>query len=333
MAGNITKVERLRSGDDYDSQGNNATATVVYKLTADGDGMYVREAALKGEAPTSGPALPARYSLFQEPGSAPEAGLFLLQRKCVRGEKLSHFMVTDSYGPLPDNQTQDDLNPNPIQRSLKTWGEPRTKTTEVSKGWLQTALPGINKLVGDEIDLQNAAGQPFEDALYLPDSDYIYCQQYNLQAVGASSNALKFMRDIHKKFRLTTNMADFGDDPKHHVSYVSITSGQPQEENGIVYYTAVLRLLITGDPQYVGIANRGYKQLEDDGQGGKKAVSIKEEVDDGSGDKELISEPMKLALDGTKLNPDDTGTIIDYRVLKEENYAELDWGVTPPVVP
>lgn len=233
-----------------------------------------------------------------------------------RPEKRSQFDISGEYSTPDPGQTGGDLTPNPLNRPVRRWLEFETETHQVAEGYLITSgLSGINRTVGSLGPLVNAAGVRFEDAAFEDRQQVYYLQEKHFAT-------LQEIYNLVTAYDHTINSAAFLGFPKHCVKFCGLSSSQPMEENGVVYYVGTLRLGLRGTPWYYDVVNCGTQQIKD----GKLSDIREKDVDPSATDNTRISEPANLNLDGTLItDPETTGNIIQYRTRGEANFNNLNW--------
>lgn len=284
-----------------------ASASAEWRVDYNADNVGTLSAITLAQAySTPIPALGAVYSLQGDTFN----GLYLKRLTSRRrDEKRSQFVITGEYSTPEPGSTGSDNNVDPIARPAKAWLEFETETTLVAEGYLKTALSSITSRPIDSFGpFINAAGKRWEDAVFEDRQQVYYVQQKNFRTLDE-------VYALVTTYDHSVNKDVFLGFPKHCVKFSGMTTSPPMEENGIVYYQAILRLGLKREPWYLEAVNSGTMQW-DAGEG--KAVEITE---NGA----PISEPANLDLDGTRLDEDALATTIQYLTRTEVNYAPLLW--------
>lgn len=259
------------------------TAELKYKIRTDGDRQSM--VSVYNQSLAAGPEpVPLPYVHI---GS----GAYVLdvkiepQAEHARG----NYIASVSCGPLPPGSETEHGLPeqidDPTKRKVVLWTERISETEIVEKD-------------RDGNPIVNAAGQAFDTPL---------TRERWLTVVVAKKNfpTLDDIDQINLQYDQKVNGGSFRGYPAETVLFAGAETGPPQFENGIRFYEATMRFVVRPEGWGKEILNQGFKHF--DRPKADASAKLVHAVDDYG---QPVTEPVKLALDGTLLPKGQTGVFV-----------------------
>lgn len=174
-----------------------------------------------------------------------------------------------TFGPPQLGTTSAQQNPDPLQRPPVTWIESEVSTRYVQKAFFEGIVVGGTPAamntpngpiaIGTEHVVQNSAGEALEAVIQKTDTDIIVATQRAWSSLATMvTQILTYQNTLNSDTWINGSVA------AKHAKWLSLTCNPQQEENGIVYYTGVERVLVCNQPVYekYPILNLGTKYWE-----------------------------------------------------------------------
>lgn len=267
----------------YGLQGEDQV-TLQYKIRT--DALYLDFNALREAAHLATPApLPRRYALLG-------AGAYVtnIHIEPQSEHSRTNYVATVTGGKLPTGTTPDQGNvgsgqaDDPRLRAVVFWYERISATVEVDKD-------------RDGNPVVNSAGQPFDTPVPIERWLPVLVAQRNY-------GTLSEIDAINSEFGNAVNSTVFRGWPAGQVQFQGLETGPPSYENGIEYYQGQMRFIMDERGFGRSFLNKGWRYYKD--ATGDPHDRLLLNATDSAG--QLVTEPILLAADGTRLPEGDPGT-------------------------
>lgn len=214
----------------------------------------------------------------------------------VKDTNASKYRVTVDIGPPPANtDPENNGDPgltNPLLRKVVFWCEDIAESHTLEEDRFGVALA-------------NSAKQKFDIP---PTEERIY------DVIAFRKNYASFTDVMaeNRAFRRTVNSDTILGETAGTCKFLSLTTGEPNWENGVKYYSAVGRIAIKPEGWLLKLVDRGYKVVENG-----KLVDAKDE------EGQISNEPVNLDTDGSQLPFGTPGKFKEFEILTPKSYANL----------
>jgi len=243
-------------------------------------------------------------------------------------ESSNIWTIVGSYQTLePGESNEDERTQNPLHRPARYWFEADIQTEPTEEAWLVTSIPNSGRTVDQLGPIVNAAGVTFATPL-------MEDVQRTVIAIQKNYPSLESILSLNKEYFRTTNNDVYKTYPRDCAQYQWTDTSEPVEESGITFYTAVTRILVSGDPIHKGFVNEGFEQLvppmsrsplvTDPAAESLVKVPITYQDEDQDNFGERVTEPALLDANGKRLESGVIGNLVKYRTRKRVSYAGLN---------
>ena len=286
------KLHSRKSAFNY--KGENLK-TLIYLIDTD---VPTSEAAVYAGALASSPhAMPALYAYLGD-------GCYVLDIELSERSPANYtrWMATVTAQPLPQGESPGDGDPgvigDPLKRRVVYWIE-RAAETEI----LEKDRNGLG--------IFNSAGRQF-------DEPPTWERHYPIIVARRNFATWEEIADLNATFENAVNGDVFKGRPVETVKYLGGETGPPEYENNIEYYACEFRFQQRPSQWKLEILSRGWEYWTlPPGPGGRRLVTARD--DEG----QLVTEPVLLAADGTKLPEGAAGIFLTYKPNPLKNFSSI----------
>jgi len=291
---------------------------VTWKFNASAaQSIYNPAAALKAARNTNPHKVPAHLATLNIAGNTVDNSAYLRTVSVTRqdpNESRHQWTINGKFETIRAGETLGELKSiSPLLRPAEFWLETDTVTETIEEGWIETALTSIDAKKGDKLPIVNAAGIAFDTPLMRD-------RERTILAIKKNVRALSSIVGIINEFDNTTNEEFYYGAPQDHAAYLHTETGEYTEEDGVRFYTMVVRVLMSGEPIYRHVVNEGYRHFSE-------APAVPAGFDDqlviATEGGEPTPDPVLLAMDGTRLEKGKIGFTIPYRTRRRVSYQGL----------
>jgi len=278
---------------------NNFSVQWLVESNDIGDGPLVVAIQSETAAPDPTPGRFAPYSVRDDF----DPTVFCLSKTT----KLQHYVqaaggnhglwiVTAGYGKPEAGETQEDQEPNPLERPTKYRLDFSQFTHAIERDVHGKAIVNSAQqfLTGTEVD----------------DDRPVLVATKNF---GSFTEVVM----LALAFRRAINTNSFYGASARHAKVESISCSDIQEENGVQFYSVTIRVEFSDEPWTKKLVDRGFKHFDVANPATRKLVEAKDDHGNAS------AEPVLLDQDGTRLPAGQDGRILEFDVYPERDFSAL----------
>lgn len=296
----VLSSEVIESGQSFEVGGAAGTMTpkrVVYRVTTDG---YMSEEAIYAAALTATPhPVPNLYQFVGGSAYVTKVDISLQQE-----HEFKKWIVTVTAGDLPAGS-----NPGNVQQGSSLGKPPLERDPVVWIGSVTETVPLTKDKDGNPI--VNSADQPFDEPLTTErDLTIIY--------VRKNYDAIEDITKLNKDFHATKSNSVFMGNAIGTVKYMRTEASEPVYEGTTTYYVGTTSFLVDPDGFVLQIASRGWKYYDI-----AKTDNAAKLINARDSEEQLVSEPVYLAANGTKLPKDDPIHFVTADVLSPADFSDF----------